>query len=102
MVEQVSEQARAAMSQQRGKDAARIKDPEKRRAFVAEQGKQEAAGKDFSKIKNETDAYETGGSRAVSSTAEPRMKMVCTNCIKEKRSWQQNTAHKNDIRFKEQ
>ena len=60
MAEQVSEQVRAAMSQQRGKDAARIKDPEKRRAFVAEQGKQEAAGKDFSKIQNETDAYETG------------------------------------------
>lgn len=60
MKEQVSEQERAALSQQRGQDAARIKDPEKRRAFVAEQGKQEAAGKDFSQIKNETDAYETG------------------------------------------
>jgi hypothetical protein len=60
MATQPTEQERADLSIQRGKDAAQIKDPEQRKAFVAEQGKQEAKGKDFSDIVNSTNAFETG------------------------------------------
>jgi hypothetical protein len=60
MAEQVTEEQRAALSQQRGKDARFIVDPEKRREFIAEQGKQEAKGKDFQDIQKQTESFETG------------------------------------------
>jgi hypothetical protein len=55
-----SEEEKARLAKQRGVLAAGIKDPEKRRAFIAKQGKAEASGEDTEDLQKETDLFAAG------------------------------------------